>query len=109
MSDFPIVHLLTHMSSEGYGILSNSFLQDNFRTVSYRIHVTINDDGTWTYEEEGMLDIPGQDELFSHSDTNTLTRVAAPTPNPLAAAAATTVADGSLGIGDLRQKGSARQ
>jgi len=97
------------LGSEVYGILSNPFLQANFRTVSYRIHVMIGDDGTWTYEEEGMLDIPGQDELFSHSDTNTLTRVAAPTPNPLAAAAATTVADGSLGIGDLRQKGSARQ
>ena len=91
------------LGSEGYGILSNSFLQDNFRTVSYRIHVTINDDGTWTYEEEGMLDIPDRDGHFSHHDTNTLTRVRPPTPNPLARAAAGP--DGSLGIGDLRQEG----
>jgi len=95
------------LGTEVYGILSNPFLQDNFRTVSYRIRVTIGDDGTWTYEEEGMLDIPGRDELFSHHDTNTLTRVGAPTPNPLATAAGSG-ADGSLGIGDLRQESRTR-
>jgi len=72
------------LGTEVYGILSNPFLQTNFRTVSYRIEVTVNDDGTWSYEEEGMLDIPGRDELFSHRDVNTLTRIAPPTPNPLA-------------------------
>lgn len=95
------------LGTEVYGILSNPFLQANFRTVSYRIHVTIGDDGTWTYEEEGMLDIPGRDELFSHHDANTLTRVAAPTPNPLAVAARSG-SDGGLGIGDLRQESRTR-
>jgi hypothetical protein len=72
------------VGSETYGILSNPFLDQSFRTVGYRIHVTINDDGTWSYEEEGRLQIPGRAEIFSHTDRNTLTRVAAPTPNPLA-------------------------
>ena len=89
------------LGTEVYGILSNPFLQGNFRTVDYRIHVIINDDGTWSYEEEGRLDIPDRGELFSHLDANTLTRIAPPTPNPLAILAAS--ADGSLGIGDLRQ------
>jgi hypothetical protein len=89
------------LGTEIYGILSNPFLQGNFRTVDYRIHVTINDDGTWSYEEEGRLDISDRGELFSHLDANTLTRIAPPTPNPLAVLAAS--ADGSLGIGDLRQ------
>ena len=95
------------LGTEVYGILSNPFLQTNFRTLSYRIHVTVNDDGTWSYEEEGMLDIPGQDEPFSHLDINTLTRVAPPNPNPLAAAGVPAAAgpDGGLGIGDLRQEG----
>ena len=93
------------LGTEVYGILSNPFLQANFRTVSYRIRVRIGDDGTWSYEEEGMLDIPGHDELFSHLDENTLTRVAPPTVNPLAAAATPSDASGSLGIGDLRQEG----
>jgi len=94
------------LGTEVYGILSNPFLQANFRTINYRIHVTVNADGTWSYEEEGMLDIPGRDELFSHHDGNTLTRIAPPTPNPLAAAAAES--DHSLGIGDLRQEGRTR-
>src|SRR5689334_10078952 len=67
-----------------YGIVSNPFLDENFLTVSYRIHVTINADGTWSYEEEGVLQIPHRPELFHHTDRNTLTRVAPPTPNPLA-------------------------
>ena len=46
------------LGSEVYGILSNPFLQSNFRTLSYRIHVTTNPDGTWSYEEEGVLADP---------------------------------------------------
>ncbi len=93
------------VGSEVYGILSNPFLDQAFRTLSYRMHVTVHDDGTWSYEEEGVLQIPGRDEPFSHIDRNTLTRVAAPTPNPLAIAAAdapVVTPDGSLGIGSLK-------
>ena len=78
--------LACEVGSEVYGILSNPFLDANFRTVSYRIHVTVHPDGTWSYEEEGRLQIPGRDELFSHIDRNTLTRVGEPEPNPLARA-----------------------
>jgi hypothetical protein len=72
---------------ETYGILSNPFLDGSFRTESYRIRVTLNPDLTWSYEEEGKLRIPGRDELFSHIDRNTLTRIAQPAPNPLGRAA----------------------
>jgi hypothetical protein len=92
--------------SEVHGILSNPFLQQAFRTVSYRIHVTINDDGTWSYEEEGKLQIPDRDGLFSHIDRNTLTRIGPPILNPLALAAegssTSGETQGSLGIGSLR-------
>ncbi len=63
------------------------------------MHVTVNDDGTWSYEEEGVLEIPGRDEPFHHIDRNTLTRIASPSPNPLSSSAP---ADGSLGIGSLK-------
>ena len=72
--------------TETHGILSNPFLLQGFRTISYRIHVTIDGDGTWSYEEEGLLEIPGRSEPFHHVDRNTLQRVAEPTPNPLALA-----------------------
>jgi hypothetical protein len=95
--------------SEEHGILSTPFLREAFRTLSYRIHVTINEDGTWSYEEEGVLQIPDRAEPFSHIDRNTLTRVAPPQPNPLAGAARQSgpAADpeGSLGIGSLRATG----
>jgi hypothetical protein len=89
------------VGSEVFGILSNPFLDQAFRTLSYRMRVTVHPDGTWSYEEQGVLDIPDRDEPFSHIDRNTLTRIGSPTPNPLAQA---TVADGSLGIGNLRNE-----
>jgi hypothetical protein len=92
--------------TEVHGILSNPFLYQNFRTLSYRIHVTVNGDGTWSYEEEGVLQIPDREEPFRHIDGNTLSRVAPPSLNPLAAATRKSgpVGDveGSLGIGSLR-------
>ncbi len=89
------------VGSEVNGILSNPFLNRAFQTLSYRMHVVVNDDGTWSYEEEGVLAIPGRDEPFSHIDRNTLHKVRVAELNPLAqlAAAAT-----SLGIGDLSAK-----
>ena len=98
--------LTATVGSEVHGILSNPFLDEAFRTLSYRVHVTINGDGTWSYEEEGVLQIPGRHELFSHIDRNTLTRIGPPELNPLAAAQASAVDRvGSLGIGSLRTAG----
>jgi hypothetical protein len=98
--------LTATLGSEVYGILSNPFLYESFRTRSYRIHVTVHDDRTWSYEEEGVLEIPDRDEPFSHIDRNTLSRVGPPTLNPLAIEALAVVApgpaDGGLGIGSLR-------
>jgi hypothetical protein len=89
------------IDSEIYGIVSNPFLDQAFRTLSYRMHMTVHPDGTWSYEEEGVLAIPDRDEPFSHIDRNTLTRTGPPTPNPLAQAL---TADGSLGLGNLRNE-----
>ncbi|MGZ5998783.1 MAG: FABP family protein [Rhizomicrobium sp.] len=67
-----------------YGICSTPFLEHAFRTDSFRIRVTINPDGTWSYFEDTVLIIPGVKEPFHHTDRNTLTRIAEPTPNPMA-------------------------
>lgn len=66
------------------GICSAPFLDHAFRTDSYRIAVTFNPDGTWSYEEDTVLQVRGRAEPFHHTDANTLTRIAPPTPNPLA-------------------------
>jgi hypothetical protein len=65
------------------GICSNPFLERAFRTDSFRLDVTLNPDGTWSYDEVAVLTVQGRTELFRHTDRNTLTKVAEPTPNPL--------------------------
>jgi hypothetical protein len=94
------------LGSETNGIVSNPFLDRAFRTLSYRIHVTVHDDDSWSYEEEGVLDIPGRPEPFPHTDRNTLSRVGPPRPNPLSLLGSTDsslATDSSLGIGSLRK------
>lgn len=68
-----------------FGIRSAPFIEDNFKTVEFRIKVTINDDGTWGYEEDTVMMIKGQIEPFHHTDKNLLHKVAEPMKNPLAA------------------------
>ena len=67
-----------------YGICSTEFLEEAFRTESYRCDITFNDDGSWTYVIETELLVKGRDRPFNHHDTNTLKLVGAPAPNPLA-------------------------
>jgi hypothetical protein len=93
--------LTATIGSEANGIVSNPFLLRGFRTLSYRIAVVIGTDGSWSYESEGLLEIPGRDEPVRHVDRNVLHRVAAPTPNPLAASV---VVGAGLGIGSLRKE-----
>ena len=68
-----------------YGICSTEFLDEAFRTESYRCGITFNDDGSWTYLIETELLVRGKDRPFNHHDTNTLKRIEAPKLNPLAA------------------------
>jgi len=70
------------------GICSTIFLEQAFRTLSYEIQVTFNADGTWSYFEDTVLMVQGQAEPFHHEDSNTLTKVAEPRPNPLVTALA---------------------
>ena len=66
------------------GISSNPFLDYAFRTVEFRIQVSINGDGTWSYEQDTVMKIKDQSELFHHVDNNTLHKIGEATPNPLA-------------------------
>jgi len=72
------------------GIVSNPFLEQAFRTDRYTIKVDIHADGTWSYELDTLLVIPGQSEPFHHTDRSRLRKIAEPTPNPMALAARST-------------------
>lgn len=66
------------------GIISNPFLERAFRTDRYSIRVDTHADGTWSYEQDTLLSMPGNPEPFHHTDRARLRRIAAPAPNPLA-------------------------
>ncbi len=68
-----------------YWICSTDFLEYAFRTDSYRLEITFNHDGSWSYVSDTMLKVRGRDELFTHRDVNTLIKVAEPKQNPLMA------------------------
>ena len=83
-ADATSFELVATRGSEVYGICSNPFIEYAFQTLEYRIKVTINPDGTWSYDSDTVMMIRGQTEPFHHTDRNTLTRVGEPLPNPLA-------------------------
>ncbi len=103
-----------------FGILSNPFLIEAFRTTEFHLRITVNPDGSWTYFSDTTLVTADRTEPFAHTDENTLHKVAEPTLNPLAREAASVAVDldgevalvepggeadtsgGSLGIGSLR-------
>ena len=80
--------LKAERGSETIGIVSNPFLEYGFKTTNFEITVTINEDGTWSYDQTTTLFIRGQAEPFLHTDRNTLIKVGKARPNPLAEAAA---------------------
>jgi hypothetical protein len=82
--DDKIISVSAKRGETRYGICSTEFLEEAFRTDSYRCDITFNDDGTWTYLIETELLVKGSDRPFNHHDTNTLKLVEAPTLNPLA-------------------------
>ena len=67
--------MAAEVGSETYGICSNLFLEKEFRTVRYEVSIEIHDANSFSYAEDTVLQIKGQDELFHHRDKNTLCRV----------------------------------
>jgi len=55
-----------------FSIGENSYLAKNASTLSYDVTITINGDGTWSYDETTMLQMKEFDEPFAHTDHNTV-------------------------------------
>jgi hypothetical protein len=68
-------HLAASRGSCTFGICVNPFLDREFRIVSYELTVRIHDENSFSYEQDTVLEIPGQKEHFHHRDRNTLKRV----------------------------------
>ncbi|HTS81743.1 MAG TPA: heme-binding beta-barrel domain-containing protein [Myxococcaceae bacterium] len=71
------------LGSTNAGIVSSTFLTENFLTLEYALTIVVNSD-SFGYEQDTLLRIAGRGEPFHHVDRNTLRRVAFATPNPAA-------------------------
>ncbi|MBL4763056.1 MAG: FABP family protein [Gammaproteobacteria bacterium] len=68
-------HLSAEVGSETYGILSNKYLDESYKTMKYILDVSIQDDGSFSYKETTQLWIPINEAIFEHTDENTLVKV----------------------------------
>ncbi|MFL5296934.1 MAG: FABP family protein [Phenylobacterium sp.] len=86
--DAQVIVVEARRGATEFGIASTAFLEHAFRTDAFRLEISFNPDGTWSYVSDLTLQVLGRDEPFLHRDRNTLAKVAEPTPNPLAQIAA---------------------
>ena len=75
-----------------YGICSNPFLEHAYTTVSFRITVTVNADGTWGYDEDTVLQVTTATSRSTTPTCTCCTRSANPRPTR-------SPADALLGVG----------
>jgi len=66
--------LSAERGSTQFGITASPFLDAEFRTTKYLLTVTINDDGSFSYDEDTQIQIKGQSATFHHIDKNVLRR-----------------------------------
>src|SRR5689334_8323003 len=69
--------LAAEAGSDTYGICSNKFLNENFKTVRYELTLTIHGQDSFSYEEDTQMRVAGLPDIFHHRDKNTLRRVQA--------------------------------
>ena len=74
-ADSTSFHLSAEVGSETYGILSNKYLAETYKTQKYVLDVNILDDGKFSYKEDTQLWIPINEAIFHHTDENTLIKV----------------------------------
>ncbi|MZG53704.1 MAG: DUF1794 domain-containing protein [Nitrospinae bacterium] len=67
--------LAAEVGSETYGICSNKFLDQEFKTVRFEMKITIHGNDSFSYDQDTQIKIKENPDLFHHTDKNTLNRV----------------------------------
>lgn len=67
--------LTSEVGSPTYGICSNQFLDQEFKTVKFELKIKIFDANSFFYDEVTHILLKGRDKIFLHTDKNTLNRV----------------------------------
>jgi len=67
--------LRAELGSPTYGICANPFLDAEFKVVRYEVAIRVEAPDRFSYEEDTQLRLAGHEDVFHHTDRNTLTRV----------------------------------
>jgi hypothetical protein len=67
-------HLKATQGSCTFGICVNPFLDREFKILSYEMTLKLTGPDSFSYDQDTVIQIPGQKEPFHHRDRNTLTR-----------------------------------
>ncbi len=68
-------NLKATLGSATYGICSNKFLDQQFKTVEYTIQINVLGPNEFSYEQDTVIQMPGKPKLFHHTDKNHLSRL----------------------------------
>ena len=63
------------LGSHTYGLCSNKFLDEEFKTLTYEVTFEFVDENKFEYSENTRIQIKGQNQVFDHIEKNTLTKV----------------------------------
>lgn len=64
-----------NLGSETYGICSNKFLDIEFKTIKYELEIVQNDTNSFSYNEDTHIRMKGREDIFHHTEKNTLKRI----------------------------------
>ncbi|MFK7822644.1 MAG: heme-binding beta-barrel domain-containing protein [Oligoflexales bacterium] len=67
--------LSAELGSPTYGICSNQYLHDEFKTLRYDLDITIHGEDSFSYDENTQIMIKGKSDIFQHTDSNTLSKL----------------------------------
>jgi hypothetical protein len=67
--------LAADVASETYGICSNKFLNEEFKTVRFEIKITIHSNDSFSYDQDTQLQIKGNPNLFHRTVKKKRSRV----------------------------------
>lgn len=67
--------MTAQLGSEVFGIMSNPFLARVARTTSYAVTVTVNGDGSWSYDETTTIEHARLADVVVHTDRNRMRKV----------------------------------
>jgi hypothetical protein len=70
-----IFEMAADVGSETYGICSNKFLDEEFKSIRYELKIEKINENSFRYDEDTLIKIKGQKDIFHHTEKNVLFKI----------------------------------